>query len=306
MSGAWFRGDLYEVLRGEDNRIWWRFANGAWLIMPNDGRTAHRPEMVTVSDRDNGTPYLVVFVAGLDGEVYYSILRGADGNLWTPWTRMPGTAGASGAPTVTSSSGYTMVNVRSNDRLTVQAGEMHAGVFRWEGGWSPYANPRVRGSASIAQGARQVGRWNPVMLPYIAVGNNRRVWIARFPADSVATARAATFTELPGGGECESVAIGRGGPEEPAADPNSAEGRAQQNTGIACVSPNDHEVYLNRSTDGGQSWSGWSRATGSSSVTYSEPEVYGAPGGEVFASISYQGAEGNGVSQHMVFVKRIL
>ncbi|MFD7583884.1 hypothetical protein ACFV84_00355 [Kitasatospora sp. NPDC059811] len=138
---------------------------------------------------------------------------------------------------------------------------------------------------------------------YVSRGLTNSVRIARTrPGDG----RNARYTELPGGGRCESLAIGRGGdPGHLATSPFDPGYAAQQNMAIGCISPNDHQLYLNRSTDGGNTWSGWSHSTGGPSPSDAAPEIHGFPGGEVFAVLSW-GSDTAPFKRHMIVMKRVM
>ncbi|MFF1785158.1 hypothetical protein ACFVX9_01680 [Kitasatospora sp. NPDC058243] len=138
---------------------------------------------------------------------------------------------------------------------------------------------------------------------YVSRGLTNSVRIARTrPGDG----RNARYTELPGGGRCESLAIGRGGdPGHLATSPFDPGYAAQQNMAIGCISPNDHQLYLNRSTDGGNTWSGWAHSTGGPSPSDAAPEIHGFPGGEVFAVLSW-GSDTAPFKRHMIVMKRVM
>ncbi|CAM5661625.1 hypothetical protein SCANM63S_03607 [Streptomyces canarius] len=136
------------------------------------------------------------------------------------------------------------------------------------------------------------------------VGTDQHVYIAHTIADADGL-RGGVYSELPGGGICESIAIGRGGNDVPTSDPGDPAYAAQQNVSLACISPQDHTLWVNHSHNGGFAWDGWNRTTGGNAYSTAGPEVDGAPGGEVFANISWSGGEDASIKQGMILMKRI-
>ncbi|MEU8648676.1 hypothetical protein [Streptomyces sp. NPDC048737] len=305
LSAQWFRGDLYEVVRGNDNQIWWRYRNGAWQVMPGGARTYHRPEVVSLLNIGTGglqDSRLVVFHVGTDGVVYYSILRGAAGNLWSDWDNVPGNFRTNNGITTASGINNVVLYTVRDQQVYVHNMELWNGAPSFPlGDWGTQHSPRVHGMvASVSTYSRSIS--TNIMNFEVARGLNDRVYVSRSRTD-MNSVRNASFTELPGGGECESVAVGRGGPTSPTTNTNDPDYQAQQNLAIGCISPNDHELWVNRSTDGGQNFTGWSRASTGAAATAS-PEIHGAPGGEVFAVLSWGGD--TPFKQRMIVMKRII
>ncbi|WP_314617346.1 hypothetical protein [Streptomyces stackebrandtii] len=303
MASDWFRGDNYQFVRGEDNQIWWRYANGSWRVMPGNGRTHHRPEVTVIEDEAG--PHLVVFHTGDNGEVYYSLLGGAAGNIWSPWTQL-GHVGTS--------NGISAAGFRNSARLTTVVGDrvwvaemtMSNGRVTTGPYWRPQTHPRVFTASRyihapiITNDGVSIAR--EVELMDAIIGWDRNVWISHTSLDNFTNA---TYAAVPGNAQCESVSLGRGGPEQLVTDRNNPAWRAQRNVVLGCISPNDHQLWLNRSTDGGYTWQGWNHSTGGPSPSDAAPSIEGAPGGEVFAGISW-GNDTAPFSRHMVVNKRVL
>lgn len=306
LSAQWFQGDLYEVVRGEDNQIWWRYRNGAWQVMPGGARTNQRPEVISLLNVGTGglqNSRLIVFHVGTNGVVYYSILRGAAGNLWSDWENVPGQFRTNTGITASTGVNNAVLYTVRDQQVYVQSMELWNGAPSFPlGEWGTQHDPRVHGMvASVSTYTSSIS--TNIMSFEVARGLNNHVYIARTRTDRNSVQNA-SFAELPGGGECESVAVGRGGPASPTTTTNDPAYQAQQNLAIGCVSPNDHELWVNRSTDGGQNFTGWSRTTTGAAAS-ATPEIHGAPGGEVFAVLSW-GGNNSPFKQHMVVMKRII
>ncbi|WP_432129314.1 hypothetical protein [Streptomyces sp. bgisy082] len=134
------------------------------------------------------------------------------------------------------------------------------------------------------------------------VGLDRNIWTSHMSLDNLTNA---TYTAVPGYAQCESVGLGRGGPEQLVTDRSNPAWRAQRNVTLGCISPNGHQLYLNRSTGGGHTWQGWNHSTGSPSPSDAAPVIEGAPGGGVFVGVSW-GNDTAPFSRHMVVNKRVL
>ncbi|WP_030241839.1 hypothetical protein [Streptomyces sp. NRRL S-350] len=311
MSAAVFQGDRFEILRGTDNRIWWRYRNGEWRVMPGGGITEHRPELAVILN--GSTPRLAAFHLGTSREVYYSFLGGAAGNIWSPWAQVRGTAHASGNLVASSGvMGILLTTIRDN-RVIVQEMRYRSGQLYFEPDWETMDDVHTHDRTLYY--SQQVTLQSQVVNhrvtvndrdydTSVVVGRDQHVYIAHTIADADGL-RGGVYSELPGGGLCESVAIGRGGDEVPTSDPGDPAYAAQQNVSIACISPQDHTLWVNRSSNGGFAWSGWSRTAGGNAYSTAGPEVDGDPGGQVFANISWSGGENSNLKQRMILMKRI-
>ncbi|MFD4397758.1 hypothetical protein [Kitasatospora sp. NPDC058478] len=297
MTALWHDGGTYEAARGEDDRIWWRHGNGAWQLMPGNART-HLPPTLAVGDVDARTQRLVMFRVGDDGAAYYSFLQDRNTNRWTGWSRVPGSLYLTGEVSATYSTNGIQLATAAGNRPYTQQMYLRPGRPLFRPDWAVQdidtRELRLSDSFTFTAGEQEF---------YASRGLTNTVSIARTrPGDG----RNARYTELPGGGRCESLAIGRGGdPGHLATSPFDPGYAAQQNMAIGCISPNDHQLYLNRSTDGGNTWSGWAHSTGGPSPSDAAPEIHGFPGGEVFAVLSW-GNDTAPFKRHMIVMKRVM
>ncbi|MEV7781975.1 hypothetical protein [Kitasatospora sp. NPDC088351] len=297
LSAVWYGGQVFEVTRGEDNRIWSRYGGGAWQPVPGNAHTRHRPEVVSFAG-DSPTRRLIAFHVGDDGFVYYNVVQDLNANRWSGWTRIDSALRTYGEIRVIRGPGQILLSTVVNNRVYDQEIRGSLGQLHFTG-WMPQQEPRVWSLDSTNNFTFTTGEQEF----YAARGLTNRVYLARTSPRNRANAH---YTELPGGGECESVAIGRGGDPAHLAtsafDPGYA---AQQNMAIGCISPNDHQLYLNRSSDGGNNWSGWAHSSGGPSPSGAAPEIHGFPGGEVFAVLSW-GSETAPFKRHMIVMKRVM
>ncbi|MGW1694966.1 hypothetical protein, partial [Streptomyces sp. NPDC002399] len=102
-------GATYDVARGTDNNIWFRYNGGSWNPLNGDpaSRTTSPPRIVEFPP---GRAMTVI--RGLDGEIWYSQVNSGSLNSWTSWTRLPAGANAIGSPllTISSATGDLMID----------------------------------------------------------------------------------------------------------------------------------------------------------------------------------------------------
>ncbi|MFF3849939.1 hypothetical protein [Streptomyces sp. NPDC002328] len=302
MNATWFAGDLYEILRGNDNQIWWRYRNGEWRVHPGAGITRHRPEIVVIHNT-NGADRLAALHVGTTGEVYYSFLGGAAGNVWTGWARIPGTANANSYVSAATGNdeGPSTLATTTGNRLIVQTMQLNGSSLTMRSGWTEWFAGTVEPGVDIIQNHPYVKAPVRDIKTYIAHRSGHRALVLGYRSADLAEFRTTPAQEFPGGGQCEDIAFGRGGPSVP----DISDLFSFNNYTVACTSPNDGRLWVNRSTTAGTSWSGWAPTTNGSAYPNSAPEVHGSPGGEVFADISWGGPEGNGISQRMILMKQV-
>ncbi|MFF3787245.1 hypothetical protein [Streptomyces sp. NPDC001933] len=297
MTALWHDGGTYEAARGEDDQIWWRFGNGSWQRMPGNSGT-RRPPTLAVADVDARTQRVIMFRVGDDGAGYYSLLEDRDANRWTGWRRIPGDLRLTARISATYTTSGVELATENNGWLYTQRMDLRSGLPRFQPEWEIQ---RFRGSDVGVTSNFTFSAGEQTF--YASRGLTNTVRIARTrPGDG----RNARYIDLPGGGRCESVAIGRGGdPGHLATSPFDPGYAAQQNMAIGCISPGDRQLYLNRSTDGGNTWSGWAHSSGGPSPSSAAPEIHGFPGGEVFAVLSW-GSNTAPFKRHMIVMKRVM
>ncbi|GLW68241.1 hypothetical protein Kpho02_05400 [Kitasatospora phosalacinea] len=286
ISVQWFLGDSYEVVRGYDNQIWWRYRGGDWRIMPYDGRTVSRPEAVTVRD-NTGAQRLAVFIVGNDGNIWYSFLRDAAGNSWTLWDDVPGSARAWSGVTAVSQGNEVALQVTADGRVYTQTMQIYdnAVAFPYDG-WRPDPNAVV-GQARPTNVLLMHGLTSSLDT-WVLPANSGDLWVSTIQTGH--SAYIGNYRRAPYGGSCLSMDAGRGGPNELSTNTSDPNYRAQQNLAIGCVSPVDHQLWVNTSTNAGSTFAGWSRITEGAALN-GTPEVHGSPDGQVFVTIS-EGSQG--------------
>lgn len=304
MNATTFNGEEYEILRGNDNRIWWRYSGyKTWREHPGGGITYHRPEVVVVHNL-NGADRLAALVTGTDGQIYYSFLGGAAANVWSGWSRIPGNAGATSYVSAATGNDVAPTTLVTNRGSHIIATTMQlSGIaLSFRSDWVEWEPSGVQQGVDVVQAYPYVRGVTRDIKTYIVARIGSRPIMLGYSAYDVSSLETASYQFLPGGGECADIAFGRGGDAEPLFAINNYE---QTNFTVACTSPNDHQLWLNRSSNAGSSWSGWAPSTNGSAFPGAAPEVHGRPSGEVFADITWGGPEGSGVSQRMILMKRV-
>ncbi|MEW1550523.1 hypothetical protein [Streptomyces tsukubensis] len=277
-------GGEYTAAIGNDNRIWWSFNGGLFQPVSQGHQVNFAPAMISWQGR------ITLFHTGIDRQIYYSFLQDRSSNSWTPWQRVPGDAGLAGSPTVVTSGNTAYISgVRVGGELTEQRMTAQSGGFTFGSGYRNDPSARVR----ITPIVLNLGLGEAVNVPENAgeaigvqtfvVGQDAQVWRSRRPLGSFT----GSWSQVPGMAECESsVAAGRGGPSQIVGpgDPNYQD---QQHVALACIG-RDLNVWVNQSTDGGDTFHGWRRTTGGPAPSNATPSLSSA-GSSITLSIAWDG-----------------
>ncbi|MFJ6695127.1 hypothetical protein ACIQM4_03520 [Streptomyces sp. NPDC091272] len=316
----------WRLVRGDDNGLWISRNNGPASRMNINsgpaGATYVAPAIIATQGR------LYAFHTGTDRQVYYSFsVRGNDSGWWTDWRALPGFADTNMAPTVsvldtlgsnvgvfiTRTNGHVAgvrmdVSLDSYPRFPTAWGEVAYGVFR--------SRPDV------------TSRFNPVNgrteIVAVATGSDGHVWSVFsdgtlgggigyapiFFGDLAETIRTSHGPQrLPGAaaaGECTfAPSIARGGRDDRLSnDTSSADFRNQQGLAIGCISSNDGNLWVTRSSDGGRNVTGWSSTSDGAGPSNTTPELHGQ-GDAVYAALSWDGGQDRRFPDHAIIEKRL-
>ncbi|MER6503343.1 hypothetical protein ABT218_29330 [Streptomyces sp. NPDC001455] len=291
----------YRVVRGEDGRLWASHNNGPATLMP-DAQTGVGPEIVAAGGR------VVAFHTGTNGYVYYSFLQNTEGTSWTPWTQVPAYADTVNSLQATVVDGLDVVLLvtQRDGSPAMQTMRLWDQSPDFDGSWTRNTNGRFNSAVDITAREIMDSRGNPTLETEIIFegrGMDNRVWYSAVPLRDFASAR---FSQLPGDGVCDlTPAIGRGGlPDRFVTDPNDPNFRSQQEFSLACISPDDGNVWINRSTDNGNSWSGWNRTTDGAGPSNASPSIH-SDGANIYAALSWNGNRDGRYPDHAIVEKRI-
>ncbi|MFH8836916.1 hypothetical protein [Streptomyces sp. NPDC017868] len=299
-------GHLYEVLRGRDNNVYFRFdRNGEFHPLGGDeaSRTSAPPRIVEFPPGR-----ALVAVRGMDGEIYYSQVNNPTLNYWTPWTRIGAGAQAIGAPLLSVMSGRFLLILAPNTyRRIVQnslfyrndATPLDALPY-----WTLDSHAQLATDAADIDSMGMVALWDPTAGEPVSrafvTGTNNHVFTVTTPASGAAE----TIREVNGGGVCESaVAARRLGTQTTVVAPGTTGYAEQQRVLIACRGA-DGYVWETTSTDGGLTFDGWRRPAGTPAPTYSSPSV-SATGNAFTLGLRWNGQASGAFPNDAIVTKRV-
>ncbi len=266
-------GATYDVGRGVDNNVWFRYNGGSWRPLGGDNstRTTSPPRIV-----EWPPGRAMVFVRGLDGEIWYSQVNSGSANFWEPWTRLPTGARAIGSPLVSptvSGTGGLFIQVPNEYRVLSYDFLYHNnGVVQRPLGWTinnhailSTDHPDIEGNSQIAVYGTE--HYASVYRSFVT-GTDNHVWRV-----TTTSTGARSVTEVNGGAVCESgVAAARLGNQTAVVGPGQAGYANQQRVLIACVGT-DGLVWNSTSSDGGYTFDGWRRPAGTPAPSHTTPAV---------------------------------
>ncbi|MEV7681969.1 hypothetical protein AB0O64_25965 [Streptomyces sp. NPDC088341] len=265
-------GATYDVTRGADNNVWFRYNGGSWRPLGGDNatRTTSPPRIVEFPPGRAMT-----LVRGLDGEIWYSQVNSGSANFWAPWTRLPAGAGAIGSPMVSVLGSGLFIEAPNQSRLISTTWlESRGGVLTPSSrGWrvdnhallsTDYAD--IEGTSQIAVYGTQ--QYEAVLRSFV-VGTDNRVWSVTRTANSDSS----NVTQVDSGAICESgVAAGRLGNQTTVVGPGQQGYAEQQRVLIACIGA-DGYVWNSTSNDGGVHFGNFSRPAGTPVPSTTAPAV---------------------------------
>ncbi|KUO09256.1 hypothetical protein [Streptomyces sp. DSM 15324] len=270
-------GATYEVARGTDNNIWFRYNGGSWgpLGGYSSSRTTSPPRIVEFPP---GRAMAVV--RGLDGEIWYSQVNSGSANFWTAWTRLPTGARAIGSPllTVSSATGDLMIEAPNANRLISYTFLRNYNGNLSSSGWTVDSHAVLGTNHVDIEGDSQIAVYGTEYYRSVYrsffTGSDHHVW--RQTVDP-ATGRTLSLAQVNGGAECTTgVGASRLGNQSTVVGPGQPGYASQQRVLISCIG-NDGYVWVSTSSDGGLTFDGWRHPTGRLAPSASTPAVFSTP-----------------------------
>lgn len=300
-------GATYDVARGTDNNVWFRYNGGTWRPLGDypATRTTSPPRIV---DFPRGRAMAVI--RGLDGEIWYSQVNSGSANLWTPWTRLPEGARAIGSPllTVSSATGDLMIEApNANRQISYTFLRNYSGTLSSRG-WTVDTHAVLGTNHVDIEGDGQIAVYGTEYYRSVyrsfVTGSDHHVW--RLTSDPT-TGGVSNVTEVNGGAECVTgVTAARLGDQTTVVAPGQPGYAEQQRVMIACVG-NDGYVWESTSSDGGRTFDGWRHPTGRLAPSASTPSVFATPlsNSSWTLNVRWNGAASSAFPDNSVVAKRI-
>lgn len=300
-------GATYDVTRGTDSNIWFRYNNGAWRPLGGDtaSRTSSPPRIVEFPP---GRAMAVV--RGMDGEIWYSQVNSGSANYWTAWTRLPAGARAIGSPllTVSSATGDLMIEAPNANRVL-----SHTFLRNYSGGlsssgWTVDSHAILGTNAVDIEGDSQIAVYGTEYYRSVyrnfLTGSDHHVWRETV---NPTTGAVMGLSQVNGGAECVTgVAAARLGTQTSVVAPGQTGYAAQQRVLLSCVG-NDGYVWFSTSNDGGLTFDGWRHPTGTLAPSVTTPAVFSTPLSNTSwtLDIRWNGARNSAFPDNSVVAKRI-
>lgn len=300
-------GATYDVARGTDNNIWFRYNGGSWhpLGGNNASRTTSPPRIVEFPPGR-----AMVVIRGTDGEIWYSQANNGSLNFWTDWVRLPAGANAIGSPILTISSATRDLMIEAPNayrRINTTFLRNYNGTLT-SSGWRVDSHALLGTNATDIEGDSQIAVYGTEyyrsVLRSFFTGTDHHVW--RETTDPT-TGAVLDLSEVNGGGECASgVGAARLGNQSTVVGPGQPGYAEQQRVMISCIG-NDGYVWETTSSDGGRTFDGWRRPAGSLAPSASTPAVYPTPLGNASWTITirWNGARSGLFPDNAAVSKRI-
>ncbi|MFE6865020.1 hypothetical protein ACFVFS_00520 [Kitasatospora sp. NPDC057692] len=297
-------GATYDVARGTDSNIWFRYNGGTWHPLGGDlaSRTSSPPRIVEFPPGR-----AMVIIRGLDGEIWYSQVNSGSANFWTAWTRFAAGARAIGSPLVTVSTTGTLhidapnANRQINSLLVYYRNGQMLPNDHWE--IDHYAllgtnSTDIEGNSQVTEYGTE---YNQYVRRMFFTGTDRRVWSE---TRSVQNGSVLSLREVNGGAECASgVGAARLGNQTTLVGPGQAGYAEQQRVLLACVG-NDGYVWESQSSDGGRTFDGWRHPAGTLAPSSSTPSV--SPSNTSWTlNVRWNGARSTAFPDNAAVAKRI-
>ncbi|GGZ46165.1 hypothetical protein AB0P12_29045 [Streptomyces subrutilus] len=272
MYSATIGGNVYDVVRGSDGNVWFRFNGGGWRALGNfeAARTASPPRIIEFPP---GRAF--VAIRGMNSEIFYSQANNGSANFWTPWQQIASGAWAMGSPWLSLSSvtGSLRIDVpRYDGRINYEYLMHDNGTIRPGTSWTYSLGFQLAGNARDIEGESQIALWGygwPEWQSYFT-GGDGHVYRARTDQRN---GQVTNVDQVPGGGICHSgVSAARLGNQTAVVRPGAGGYANQQRILISCTG-SDGMTWINSSSDGGASWTGWRQPSGSPAPSSATPAV---------------------------------
>ncbi|MFE7595027.1 hypothetical protein ACFU6K_37055 [Kitasatospora sp. NPDC057512] len=270
---ATINGATYDVVRGTDNNIWFRYNGGRWNPLGGDNasRTTSPPRIIEFPP---GRAMTVI--RGLDGEIWYSQVNSGSANFWTSWTRFPAGARAIGSPMVSVVPGTGTLFIEApnaNRRINLMLAWNRNGQIQPGRTWDLDGYALLGTNATDIEGNSQIvlnglDYNNEEVTRSYFTGTDHHVWTETRVGDTVRD-----LHEVNGGAECVSgVGAARLGNQTTVVRPGQPGYSEQQRVLLACIG-NDGYVWETQSSDGGRTFDGWRHPAGMLAPSSSTPAV---------------------------------
>ncbi|WP_157880841.1 hypothetical protein [Streptomyces griseoruber] len=300
----------YRAVRGTDNGVWVSHNNGAAARIP-DALTISEPEIITMY----GQTY--IFVVGTDRGVWWSRRLNPEGTSWSPFARVPGNPDTSVAVSVVADGNYhfSIFATRSNGMLERQRGSVATSITpSFDGYWLGNPNAGAAGAPSCISIPDQITygqSYDYCGFPKFVCFNSTEKCITT-PC-GIGTSSNASDSEFYARtvgcqwpeAECRNVSVVRGGIDGSltwnTVDPNY---RYQQEMAVGCISPNNGELYVNRSSDGGHEWTGFRHPSDGPGASDSRPSLH-ADGGNIYAALRWDADRDGRFPENSIVEKRL-
>lgn len=295
-------GATYDVTRGTDNNVWFRYNGNGWNPLGGDQatRTTSPPRII-----EWPPGRAMVLVRGLDGEIWYSQVNSGSANLWAPWVRLPAGANAIGAPLPTVVAGGLFIDAPNQYRqISVMNLYLRNGVVTPVGGWTVSSHAVLSTNARDIEGDSQIAvygteRYEAVMRSFIT-GTDNHVWRITSTASGAVTG----VTQVDSGAVCESgVAAARQGNQNTVVGPGQSGYSEQQRVLIACIG-HDGYVWESLSSDGGLHFGPWTRPAGAPAPSQATPAI-NATANSFNINIRWDGTRSGAFPDNSIVGKRI-
>ncbi|MFF8833130.1 hypothetical protein [Streptomyces sp. NPDC015131] len=300
-------GATYDVARGTDNNVWFRYNGGNWRPLGGDSasRTTSPPRIV---EFPRGRA--MALVRGLDGEIWYSQANSGSANFWTSWTRLPAGARAIGSPlvTVSSATGDLMIEAPNAHRRISYTFLRNYGATLSSSGWT-VDNHAVLGTNHVdIEGNSQIAIYGTEYYRSVyrsfVTGSDHHVWrITSNPTNGAVM----NVSQVNGGAECVTgVTAARLGDQSTVASPGQAGFAQQQRVMLSCIG-NDGYVWVSTSSNGGLTFDGWRHPTGRLAPSTTTPSVFATPASNTSwtLNVRWNGARSSAFPDNSVVAKRI-
>ncbi|QDY80386.1 hypothetical protein [Streptomyces qinzhouensis] len=265
-------GNQYEVVRGSDSNVWFRYNGGAWQPLGGfaAARTASPPRII-----EYPPGRALVVIRGMNSELFYSQANAGSANFWTSWSQLSTGAWAMGSPWLSLSevTGRLRIDApRYDGRINYMYSDAQNGNLVPGRDWTYSQGFQLAGNSRDIEGQSQIALWGygyPEWQSYFT-GPDNRVYRARTDQRN---GQVTSVGQVPGGAVCNSgVAASRLGNPGRVVPPGAGGYANQQRILITCIG-SDGLTWINISSNGGDSWEGWRQTSGGAAPSSATPAV---------------------------------
>jgi len=268
----------YQVTRGTDGNVWFRYAAGTWRPLGGFS-TARTPSPPRIVEFPRGRA--MALIRGTDNEIWYSQALSGATNSWTSWTRFPAGSNAIGSPLVTvqpAGSSIFLDVPNAHRRISTMVMWNFGGVLTPSSRWHVDDHALLGTNHTDIEGDSQIAiygtEYHRSVLRDFYTGADHRVYRETInPSNN-------TFLSVEavnGSAECATgVGAAHLGAQTTVAAPGQPGFSEQQRVLISCVGT-DGYVWESTSSNGGRTFDGWRHPSGYSAPSRSTPAVFPTP-----------------------------